>query len=76
LTIVNGRAVAATAVTVSAEAKTVRRSEPLTSHAKVVLKLPPLKGCVVRIAATFEGGDASEVGDIELCKVKLVRLTD
>jgi len=76
LTVVNGREVAATAVTVSAEAKTVRHAEPLASHARAVLKLPKLKGCVVTIVATFEGGDASEVGDIDLCKVKLVRLTD
>ncbi len=76
LTVVNGREVAATTVTVSAETKTVRHSEPLASHARTVLKLPKLKGCVVTVEATFEGGDASEVGDIDLCKVKLVRLTD
>jgi hypothetical protein len=76
LTVVNGREVAATVVTVRAEAKTVRHAEPLASHARAVLKLPKLKGCVVTVEATFEGGDASEVGDIDLCKVKLVRLTD
>ena len=76
LTIVNGREVEATSVIVSAEAKTVRHSEPLASRAKAVLKLPKLKGCVVTVTATFEGGETSEVGDIDLCKVKLVRLTD
>jgi len=76
LTVVNGREVTATTVTVTAEAKTVMRSEPLASQAKAILKLPKLKGCVVTVEATFEGGDASEVGDIDLCKVKLVRLTD
>ena len=76
LTVVNGRDVPATNVTVRTEAKTVEHARPLPSQAKAVLKLPKLKGCVVAVSATFEGGDVSEVGDIDLCKIKLVRLTD
>ena len=76
LTVVNGREVAATTVTVSAEAKTVRHAEPLAAHAKAVLKLPRLKGCRVMVAAAPEGGAPSDLGEVDVCKVKLVRLTD
>jgi hypothetical protein len=35
-----------------------------------------MKGCVVTIAATFEGGSAADGRAVDVCKVKLVRLTD
>ena len=35
-----------------------------------------MTGCLVTVAATFEGGSVSDGRTIDLCKVKLVRLTD
>src|SRR5215204_3928207 len=76
VTIVNGREIPAMTLTVMADAKTVGHAEPLAPNAKVSLKLPKMKGCLVTVAATFEGGSVSDGGDIDVCKVKLVRLTD
>ena len=39
-------------------------------------KLPKLKGCPVTVAAALEGGALSDLGAVDVCKVKLVRLTD
>ncbi len=76
VTIVNGREIPTMTLTVMADAKTVSHSKPLAPNAKVSLKLPKMKGCLVTVAATFEGGSVSDGGDIDVCKVKLVRLTD
>ena len=76
VTIVNGREIPTMTLTVMADAKTVSHSKPLAPNAKVSLKLPKMKGCLVTVAATFEGGSVSDGGDINVCKVKLVRLTD
>jgi hypothetical protein len=54
----------------------VSRAGPLAPKAKATLKLPEMKGCVVTIAATFEGGSAADGRAVDVCKVKLVRLTD
>jgi hypothetical protein len=59
-----------------ADAKTVRHSKPLAPNAKMILKMPKMKGCLVTVAATFEEGSVSDGGDVDVCKVKLVRLTD
>ena len=76
LTIVNGRAVTAVTLTVTAEAETVRHAGPLASNAKVSLPLPKMRGCLVMVAATFQDGSVSDGGDTDVCKVKLVRLID
>src|SRR4051812_43424747 len=76
LTVVNGREIPATTITVMAGAKAVSHAEPLAPNAKVTLKLPKMTGCLVAVAVTFEEGSVSDGGDIDVCKVKLVRLTD
>ena len=76
VTIVNGREIPATTITVMADARTVSHSKPLAPSAKVSLKLPKMKGCLITVAATFEGGSVSDGGTIDVCKVRLVRLTD
>jgi hypothetical protein len=35
-----------------------------------------MKGCVAKVEAMFEGGEISAIGDIDVCKVKLVRLVE
>ncbi len=76
LTIVNGSETPATSITVTGEAKVISHAGPLAPNAKATLKLPKMKGCLVTVAVTFEEGSVSDGGDIDVCKVKLVRLTD
>jgi hypothetical protein len=76
LNIVNGRAVTAVTLTVTAGTETVKHSGPLASNAKVSLPLPEMRGCLVTVAATFQDGSVSNGGDTDVCKVKLVRLID
>jgi hypothetical protein len=76
LTIVNKRKTPVTTVIVTAEAKTVRHAGLLAPNAKVSLKLPKMKGCLVTVAAASQGDKASKLGDVDVCKEKLVRLTE
>jgi hypothetical protein len=77
LTIVNGRAVPATAVAVLAGGKVVARSGPLAANARVTLKLPGSKTCHVSVVATFPlWYSALQSGAVNVCKAghALVRL--
>src|SRR5215210_7436223 len=76
LMIVNKRKAPVTTVIVTAEAKTVRHTGALAPNAKVSLKLPKMKGCLVTVAAASQGDKVSKLGDVDVCKEKLVRLTD
>jgi hypothetical protein len=61
---------------VRSDTKAVRHAGPLAPKAQATVRLPEMKGCVVTIAATFEGGSVADGRAIDVCKVKLVRLTD
>ena len=77
LTIMNGRAVSATAVAVLVGSKAVAQSGPLASNARVTLKLPRIKSCRVSVVASFPGWySAITRGKIDVCKTRrvLVRL--
>jgi hypothetical protein len=77
LTIVNGRAVPATAVAVLVGAKVVTRSGPLAPNARVTLKLPRVKACRVSVVASFPGWYSSlRSGQVNICKARqaVVRL--
>jgi hypothetical protein len=76
LTIVNRRTVSVTTVIVTAEAKTVRHAKPLTPNAKVTVKLPPMKGCLVTVAAAIQGGELQKLGKVNACKQTVAGLTD
>ena len=77
LTVVNARDTAATQVAVVAGDKTIRTSKPLAPKARAVMKLPRMKGCTVTVAAAYAGDDAlTEVGEVNVCKEKSVRLVD
>jgi hypothetical protein len=76
LTILNKRKTPVTTVTVTAEAKTVRHAGPLAPNAKVSLKLPKMKGCLVTVATASQGSKVSKLGDVDVCKETLVRLTE
>ena len=69
LTVVNGRAVSATAVAVLVGTKAVARSGPLASNTRVTLKLPRIKGCRISVVASFPGWySAITRGKIDVCK--------
>jgi len=76
LTVVNGSEVPATTITITEETKIVSHAGPLAPKDQATLKLPRMTGCLVAVEATFEGGSRSDGKTIDVCKVKLVRLTD
>jgi hypothetical protein len=66
----------ATEVTITGEGKDARLTKPLKPMAKASVKLPKLKGCIVTVAATFEGEGHVEAGEFDVCKDKSIRFTD
>jgi len=76
VTVVNGSEIPVTTITIAGEAQIVSHTEPLAPKAQATLKLPKMRGCLVTVAATFEGGSMSSDRAIDVCRVKLVRLTD
>jgi hypothetical protein len=76
VTIVNDREIPAKTVTVLSGAQAMLYAGPLAPKAQSTLMLPKLKGCLVTVEATFEGGSVSDGSAIDVCRVKLVRLTD
>jgi hypothetical protein len=76
VTVVNGREIPAVTITVMAGAKAVSHAGPLVPDAKATLNLPKIKGCLITVEVTFEGGSVSDGSVIDVCRVKLVRLTD
>jgi len=69
LTVVNGRAVAATAVAVLVSSKAVARSGPLASNTSVTLRLPRVKSCRVSVVASFPFWySAVTRGNVNVCK--------
>ena len=76
VTVVNGSELPAKTITVLSDAKAVSQAGPLAPKAKATLQLPNMTGCLVTVAATFEGGSVSDGRTIDICKVKVVRLTD
>jgi len=76
VTVVNGSETPAKSITITSDEKAVSHAGPLAPRAKATVRVPKTKGCLVTVAATFEGGSTSEARAIDVCKVKLVRLTD
>jgi hypothetical protein len=74
VTVVNGSETPAKSITITSDEKTVSHAGPLAPRAKATVRVPKTKSCLVTVAATFEGGSASEARAIDVCKVKLVRL--
>jgi hypothetical protein len=69
LTVVNGRAVAATALAVLVGSKAVARSGPLASNTSVTLRLPTVKSCRVSVVASFPVWySAVTRGNVNVCK--------
>ena len=66
----------ATNVTITGEGKDAKLTKPLKPKAKASVKLPKLKGCIVTVAATFEGEGQVEAGEFDVCKDKNIRFTD
>ncbi len=65
-----------TTVIVTAEAKAVRHSGPLTPNTRVTFRLPQMKGCLVTVAAAVQGGELQKLGKVNVCKQRVAGLTD
>jgi hypothetical protein len=77
LTLVNSRDIPFSSVVITAEGQLTLESGPLAPNATMALRLPPLKGCVVKVAAiTSEQEDPDELGSVDVCRVKLVRFIE
>jgi hypothetical protein len=77
LTLVNSRDIPFSSVVITAEGPLTLESGPLPPNATMALRLPPLKGCVVKVAAiTSEQEDPDQLGSVDVCKVKLVRFIE
>jgi hypothetical protein len=66
----------ATDVTITGEGKDAKLTKALKPMAKASVKLPKLKGCIVTVAATFEGEGHVDAGEFDVCKDKTIRFTD
>jgi hypothetical protein len=66
----------ATGVTITAEGQDAKVAKPLKPKAKATVKLPKLQGCIVTVAATFEGEGQVEAGEFDVCKDRNIRFTD
>ena len=76
VTLVNGREIVARKITVLVHGEPLAHIGPLGPKAQATLNLPKITGCRVTVAATFDGGSVSDGGAIDVCRAKLVRLTD
>ena len=74
--VTNASAHTATAVTITGEGKEAKVSKPLKPKGKATVKLPKLIGCMVSVAATFEGENQADLGEFDVCKDKNIRFTD
>ena len=76
VTVTNASKSTATEVVITADEKTAKTSKPLAPKAKATVKLPKLKGCMVSVAATFEGEGQVDAGEHDVCKDRNIRFTD
>ena len=76
VTVTNASKSTATEVVITADDKTAKTSKPLAPKAKATVKLPKLKGCMVSVAASFEGEAQADLGEFDVCKDKNIRFTD
>lgn len=76
VTLTNASASTATEIVVSAGDMTAKLDKPLPANAKASLRLPKLKGCMVSVAASFEGEGQVDIGEFNICKDKSIRFTD
>ena len=73
---VNASATVLTGLTVSGDGKTASLKKPLKPQGRTSLKLPAIKSCNVEVVATFEGAPQPNTHDVDICKDKVLRLTD
>ena len=76
VTLTNATAQTAREVVIMAEDQTAKLAKPLAPKAKTTMKMPKIKGCVVSVAAVFEGEGQVDIGDFDICKDRTIRFTD
>ena len=76
VTVINASTKTVTGVVITAGDQTTTLSKPLAPKGRTAVKLPKAKGCMVSVAATFDGGSKSDADAFDVCKEKLIRFTD
>jgi hypothetical protein len=76
VTLTNATRQTAREVVIMAEDQTARLTKPLAPKARASLKMPKIKGCMVSVAAVFEGEGQVDVGDFDICKERTIRFTE
>ena len=75
--VTNGRNGTATEVVITGDdEKTTKVAKKIPPKGKLTVKLPKQAGCLVQVAATFEGEGEVEFGELDICKEKTIRFTD
>ena len=76
ITISNVSGSALTEFVVAADGKTAKLTRELGTNEKAVMKLPAFKSCTVTLIATFERAGEAEQNEQNICKDRVVRLTN
>ena len=76
ITISNVSGSALTEFVVAADGKSAKLAKELGSNEKAVMKLPAFKSCTVTLIATFERAGEAEQNEQNICKDRVVRLTN
>jgi hypothetical protein len=76
VTLTNATGQTATQVVITAEDQTAKLTKPLGPKGKASLKMPKIKGCMVSVAAVFEGEGQVDIGDFDICKDRTIRFTE
>jgi hypothetical protein len=75
--VTNARNGTATEVVITGDdEKTTKVAKKIPPKGKLTVKLPKQAGCLVQVAATFEGEGEVEFGELDICKEKTIRFTD
>ena len=76
VTLTNATGQTAKEVVIMAEDQSAKLTKPLAPKAKTTMKMPKIKGCMVSVAAVFEGEGQVDIGEFDICKERTIRFTE
>ncbi|HEY7382037.1 MAG TPA: hypothetical protein VH743_00080 [Beijerinckiaceae bacterium] len=76
VTLTNATGQTAKEIVIMAEDQSAKLAKPLAPKAKTTMKMPKIKGCMVSVAAVFEGEGQVDIGEFDICKERTIRFTE